>query len=96
MWKKWAIWFRGAVIGLIVALIISAGLGTDTILLNNLASPGVISCQLLTECSNCIACYIVGLIFNLIYGFLIGGMIGWLINKFFIRENKVKRKRGMK
>lgn len=91
MWKKWAIWFKGAIIGLVVALIISGGIGSEFGIWSKLASPGVISCQLLTECPDCIGCNIVGLVFNLIYGFLIGAMIGWLIDKFFIKENKIKK-----
>ncbi len=92
IWKKWANWFKCAIIGLVIALVISIGIGTDIEILNKLASPGVLSCVLLTECPNCIACNIIGLIFNLIYGFIIGAAAGWMFNKFFIKENKRKKK----
>lgn len=90
MRKKWQTWFKGAVIGLVIALIISIGIGTDIRMLNQLASPGILSCQLLTECSNCIACDIIGMMLNSIYGFLIGALIGLIIDK--IRPKKSKKK----
>lgn len=89
IWKKWENWFKGAIIGLVIALIISIGIGTNIKILNNLASPGVSSCQLLTSCSNCVSCNIIGLMFNLIYGFIIGAIIGWIIGKVFISEDKI-------
>jgi len=91
IWKKWANWYKGAIIGLVIALIISVGIGTDIKILNKLASPGILSCQLLTECSNCIACNIIGLMFNLIYGFVIGAAVGYIINKLFVKEDEVKK-----
>ncbi len=94
MWKKWANWFKGAIIGLIVGLFVSLGIVYNNIILTKLASPGFITCQMLTECNDqlgyCVACNIVGLIFNLIYGFVIGALIGWLIGKGLNKESNKK------
>jgi hypothetical protein len=93
IWKKWVIWYRGAIIGLIVGLIVSIGLTMKNGLLNTISSPGLLSCKALTQCSGelCMGCLVVGLIFNLIYGFVIGAIIGFIIQKLSFKE-KVHKK----
>ncbi len=102
-WKKWANWFKGAIIGLVIGLFVSLGIVYNNAILTRLASPGYITCQILTECNDnlgyCVACNIVGLIFNLIYGFVIGAIIGWLIDKILNKNSNskvIKTKRGRK
>jgi Na+/proline symporter len=93
VWKKWAIWYRGAIIGLIVGLIVSIGITKENGLLSSLASPGLLSCRVLTQCygSLCTPCLIVGLLLNLIYGFVIGAIIGLIIQK-ITKKEKVEKK----
>lgn len=90
MWNKWETWFKGGLIGLVVALIISVGIGRNIVVLSNLAQIGVGSCWLLTQCPDCAGCNVIGLMFNLIYGFLIGMLFGWLIDKLKNKKNHSK------
>lgn len=101
IWKKWANWYKGAMIGLIVGFIVSIGITKDSGVWSSLSSPGLISCKILTQCPSCIGCKVIGLIFNLIYGFIIGALFGWLIDKTILgksaekeaREKSTKKKR---
>lgn len=91
MWKKWATWFKGAIIGLVIALIL------NIILFNNNINIGVLSCNYLTSCSGsvCEGCYYVGIMLNLTYGFIIGAFIGWLMDKIKNKKpgKEIKKKR---
>ena len=91
IWKKWAIWYRGAIIGLIIGCIASIGLFKEIEIWKTIASPGLLSCNFLTECSQCTGCTPIGLIFNLIYGFIIGALIGWIIQKNIERKKTNKQ-----
>lgn len=89
IWKKWAIWYKGAIVGLIIAFIVSIGLTSNNDIWNALASPGLITCRVMAQCGNfCEPCNVVGLMINLVYGFLIGALVGWLIEKYFIKDKK--------
>jgi fructose-specific phosphotransferase system IIC component len=96
-WKKWAIWYKGAIIGFIVGLILSIGLLKDMVIWSSIARPGLITCNILSQCSQCIQCKVIGFIFNLIYGFVIGAFVGWLIGKSrkvkSVKNNTKMRKR---
>jgi len=95
-WKKWVMWYKGAVIGLIIGFIVSIGLAKESGIWNILASPGLITCRTITQCPQCIQCTVIALVFNLIYGFVIGAFIGWLIDKSNKKEVKEKSKRRKK
>ncbi len=90
VWKKWGTWFKGAIVGLIISLIISIGIVSNKLILNKLAMPGLETCRLLTQCPNCIGCNVVGLMFNLFYGFIIGALVGYIITKMKKGNNKDK------
>jgi hypothetical protein len=80
-WKDYETWFKGAFIGLVIALFVSIGIGSNIVVLSYLSSPGLYSCHLLTQCTEqvCSGCLVIGLMLNLFYGFIIGAIIGGII-----------------
>ncbi|MBR9704164.1 hypothetical protein GOV12_02040 [Candidatus Pacearchaeota archaeon] len=97
-WKNYDSWFKGAINGLIVALLISIGIGGKIPILWILASPGPLTCNLLTQCIGniCQACLVVGFMINLFYGFIIGAIIGWALGKVRKKERKNKDRKTKK
>lgn len=97
-WKDYDTWFKGAIDGLIVALIISIGIGGNIPVLSLLASLGPLTCNLLTQCFGniCQSCLVVGFMINLFYGFIIGAIIGWAFGKIRKKEGKNKVKKTKK
>lgn len=93
VYKKWPVWAKGAFDGIIVALLFTAFFYS-----NFTYNPGNLTCLSLTQCygDTCKACFIVGLMFNLIYGFIIGGVIGLMCGAIFKNKNKKPVKNGKK
>ncbi|MEM0465745.1 MAG: hypothetical protein QXW97_03540 [Candidatus Pacearchaeota archaeon] len=94
-WKDYKNWFKGAINGIIISLIISIGLIYDVPILTKIASLGLYSCYFLTQCSVnniCEPCLIIALMLNMIYGFLAGAFIGYSI-EYFIEKKNIKNKK---
>lgn len=93
-WKDYETWFKGAIIGLLIALLISLGIGGNIPVLSLLSIPGVYSCHVLTQCTGdvCNSCLVVGFMLNLFYGFVIGAIIGSLVQICYNKKNKRRKK----
>jgi hypothetical protein len=94
-WKEFDIWFKGAIFGLIIAMIVSIGIGQNIPILSFLSLPGVDSCYLLTHCTGniCTGCLVIGFMINLFYGYVIGAIIGGIIQ---YNTNKTKTRKKIK